>query len=158
MIRKDEPSPPTLELSASQIAFIVLHARAYDVQVDAVIEDDGSDDPDDRAIGVLNSAADNPMAAELRGAIGALSEEAKAELVALAWIGRGDLDDWEEAKTTARDRASEGPTARYLMGMPMLGDLIEEGADKIGLSLAAEETEGLHQPAVERVNAGEDPL
>jgi Protein of unknown function (DUF3775) len=158
MIRREDPSPPELEISDAQIAFIVLRARAYDVQVEAVIPDDASDEPDDRAIGVLNAGRDNSSGEELRGAINALSDDGKAELVALTWVGRGDFDNWVEAKAMARERASGGPAWRYLMGVPMLGDLLEEGADKLGISLTVEETEGLHHPSVERMNAGEEPL
>ena len=49
------------------------------------------------------------------------------ELVALAWLGRGDytLETWEEALDTARERHNER-TAAYLMGMPLLPDLLSE--------------------------------
>jgi hypothetical protein len=70
--------------------------------------------------------------------------------VALAWLGRGDYEaeDWAEALASARERA-EGPTARYLMGIPLLGDYLEEGADKLGISLASEERAGLIDPDID---------
>jgi hypothetical protein len=48
--------------------------------------------------------------------------------VALAWIGRGDYTgrDWREAVTTARGRRTTR-TSRYLLGMPLLSDYLDEG-------------------------------
>ncbi len=158
MIRRDEPTAPAeMTLASDQIAYIVLEARAFDALVAPAIPDDGSNEQDDGAVGVLDDDADNATGQALRAAINSLNVDAKAELVALAWLGRGDYEDWDEACAMARERAGEGGAARYLMGLPMLGDLLEEGAEKIGISLAADETEGLHQPAVERVAAGEEP-
>jgi hypothetical protein len=80
-------------------------------------------------------------------AIGSLDADAKTTLVALAWLGRDDYDggDWLEAFAAARERA-ETSTARYLMGMPLLGDYLENGADKLGINLLAEHEEGFGDP------------
>ena len=42
----------------------------------------------------------------------------------------------------ARQRHN-GPTARYLMGMPQLGDYLEEGAAALGGNLAEDESAGV---------------
>ncbi|MBX3598500.1 MAG: DUF3775 domain-containing protein [Rhizobiaceae bacterium] len=70
---------------------------------------------------------------ELRALIEDLNEDEASELVALAWIGRGDFDasEWTEALAAARQRSPKR-TARYLMGMPMLGDYLEEGLEALG--------------------------
>lgn len=85
---------------------------------------------------------DDATAAELRAAIGRLSDDEQVSLVALVWVGRGDFEatEWEDAKTLARQRHMTS-TVRYLMGMPLLGDYIEEGAAALGLNLADEESE-----------------
>jgi hypothetical protein len=64
-----------------------------------------------------------------------LNEDEQVELVALAWLGRGtfDLDEWDEAVDTARNEHNKR-TARYLLGMPMLGDYLEEGLAAFGIS------------------------
>ena len=72
----------------------------------------------------------------LRAFISELNEDEQASLIALAWIGRGDYeaDDWEEARNLARERNIRDP-ATYLLGIEMLGDMLEEGLEALGLSL-----------------------
>lgn len=150
MIRDPFDGPEEIGLARDQLAFIVLKARAFDAETDAVDPDDGSNDADDRFVDVLESSRDNPNARELRAAIVALDDDGKAALVALAWLGRGDFEasEWTEAQATARERHN-GATARYLMGLPLLGDLIEEGADKLGINITEDEQLGMHHPATE---------
>jgi hypothetical protein len=56
-------------------------------------------------------------------------------LVALAWLGRGDYtaDEWDAALEAARD-AHNARTAEYLLGIPLLGDFLEEGLSLMGES------------------------
>lgn len=137
--------PANLEVDRETLAFIVLKARAYDVLVASDNPNGASDAADDGFVDALEDEEDNPAGQELRDAIKSLNADAQASLVALAWLGRGDYEDWNEAIRTARERA-ELPTWRYLMGMPLLGDYIEDGADKIGVNLIAEEEDGLGDP------------
>lgn len=132
-----------------RLAFIVLKARAFDAEVPAVDPNDASNMADDRAVDIIESNHVN--AAELRAAIQDLNEEAQANLVALVWLGRGDYEpaDWAEARAAARSRGHTA-TARYLMGIPLLGDLIEEGAAALGISLTEEEQAGMHNPMTEQ--------
>ncbi|MEM9206509.1 MAG: DUF3775 domain-containing protein [Pseudomonadota bacterium] len=69
---------------------------------------------------------------QLRGLIDDLNTDQAAELVALIWIGRGDMDasDWSEAIRLAQERA-DGPTSRYVLKMPMVSDYIETGLDSV---------------------------
>lgn len=147
-VTRNEPEPmETLDISQEMLAFIILKARAFDAQAGVSDPDEGSNPSDDGAVTVLEGQSDDPTAKELGGAIGALSEEEQTALVALAWIGRGDFDaaEWNEAKIMARERHS-GPTARYLMGLPQLGDYLEEGAAALGVQLSDDETEALYHP------------
>jgi hypothetical protein len=66
--------------------------------------------------------------------ISELNVDEARELVAIVWIGRGDFaaSDWLTALEQAHERA-QGPTARYLLGMPMLADYIDAGMDTLGL-------------------------
>jgi hypothetical protein len=70
---------------------------------------------------------------ELRELIDDLNVDEMAELVALYWIGRGDFEatEWQEALREARQRNLKR-TSKYLLGMPMLGDWLEEGLQAIG--------------------------
>lgn len=138
---KPEPDPAeTLDISLETLAYLVLKARAFDAQAGVSDPDEASNPSDDRAVSVLEGQSDDPTAEELAAAIAALSQEEQTALVAVAWIGRGDFEagEWEDAKVLARERR-KGATARYLMGMPQLGDYLEEGAAALGVSLTADE-------------------
>lgn len=151
MVEDPFPDPVEIPLSTEQLAYIVLKAREYDAQVGVDDPDAGSNASDDRSIDVLEGSRDNPTARELAAAIRSLHEEEQAALVALAWLGRDDYEaeEWDEALGEARAR-SEGPTWRYLMGMPLLGDLLEDGAEKLNISLTYDEQIGMHHPVTER--------
>lgn len=148
---RDEPEPPAdFAIDSERLAYLALKAKAFDALVGSDDPTDASDAQDDRFVDALEDEADNPAQSELAAAIDALDVDARASLVALVWLGRGDYEasDWEDALASARERA-RGSTARYLMGIPLLGDYIEEGADKLGISLAADETMGLSDPDID---------
>lgn len=71
---------------------------------------------------------------QLQQLIDGLNEDKASELVAITWIGRGDFEigEWEKTVETAR-RSATAKTSTYLMGMPMLGDWLDEGLAAIGV-------------------------
>lgn len=155
MPTRDVPEPPAdFAIDRETLAYIVLKAKAFDALLEADDPGDGSDSVDDRFVDALEDERDNPVQRELRSAIASLDVDAKATLVALTWLGRGDYDagEWREALTTARERA-ENSTARYLMGVPLLGDYIEDGADKLGINLITEQEDGLGDPDLDKRGA-----
>ena len=79
---------------------------------------------------------------ELRGFIRSMSDEEKAALVAIMWIGREvfEAEDWQEAYGTALSEAST-PTADYLIGTPHLADHLEAGLEALGYDPEDEEDE-----------------
>ena len=83
--------------------------------------------------GLAEEEAQDSRAQELRDLIRDLNVDEAAELVALAWIGRGDFDaaEWTEAVEEAKRRGNRR-TAAYLLGLPLLGDYLEEGLEAIG--------------------------
>src|SRR5581483_2658577 len=103
-------------------------ARQFDVK--DVVTDPGSasNASDDGMLSVLEDHSDDPVRAELTGIIQGLNEDEQVDLVALAWLGRGDgdIDDWADIRMEAA-RAHNRHTARYLLGMPLLGDHLAEG-------------------------------
>ena len=52
------------------------------------------------------------------------------------WVGRGtfETEEFEEAVETARAERVNA-TSRYLLGMPLLADYLEEGLEKMGFSV-----------------------
>lgn len=147
---RDEPEPADIGIDTRTLAYIVLKAKAYDALVASDDPSDGSNATDDRMLDVLEDEGDNPAAREVRAAIASLNIEQQTVLVALAWLGRDDYDadEWEEALTEAR-AARDTPAARYLMGLPILGDYLEAGADKLAISLTDDEIEALQTPDIE---------
>ena len=82
--------------------------------------------------------------------IDSLNEEEAAELVAMAWIGRGDYDvrEFAQAKNDARDRAASSgtSTSHYLLGLPLLADYLDEGLNALGWSCGEHAVEYLRAP------------
>ena len=133
--RIDTVEPTELQISTEKVCFVVIKAREFDVK-DAVTEPDpGSNPSDDQMAAVLEDHADDPVMEELSSFIGAMSEDEQIDLVAMAWLGRGDYtaDDWPSVREEAA-RAHNQNTAAYLLGMPMLGDFLEEGLGLLGYS------------------------
>ena len=127
--------PTELQISPEKVCFIVIKAREFDVK-DAVTEPDpGSNPSDDKMASVLEDHADDPVMQELLSFMGDMSEDEQIDLVALAWLGRGDYtaEDWPTVRAEAADAHNDN-TPAYLLGMPMLGDFLEEGLGLLGYS------------------------
>jgi hypothetical protein len=138
------PDAVILAISPEKVCFIIFKAREFDAK-DAVTEDDpGSNASDDKDIAVLEDHADDPVVEEITSLIDSLNEDEQVDLVTLAWLGREDntLDDWPALREEAM-RAHNKNTASYLLGMPMLGDFLEEGLSMLGYSCEEFEIERL---------------
>jgi hypothetical protein len=126
-----------LAIPLERLAFIIAKAREFDAEVPA--EPDaatGSDGPDDDEREILLDTPDNPTEQELRDAIDGLGLPERQELLALMWLGRGDYDadSWPDALREAAESTIANVTD-YLVGTPLLGDYLEEGASALDLSL-----------------------
>jgi hypothetical protein len=133
-----------LTIPIEKLAYIITKAREYDAEVPPVDEDSGSNPCDDAACDVLEATSDNPTYQELVGAIDALDDPERIEVLALMWLGRGDYDkaEWREALQDARQIHDEKETT-YLVGTPLLGDYLEEGLAQLGYSIADYEIDRL---------------
>ena len=128
---------PSLSISSEKVCFLIVKARAFDVQdVDTELES-GSNPTDDRMIDVLEESKDNPIAQEIRVFIAELGEEEKADLIGLMRLGRGDgtMEEWQALRDEGL-REHAGRVAAYLMGKPLLSDYLEEGLSQFGFSCA----------------------
>jgi hypothetical protein len=129
------PVMPDMALSPEKVCFVVVKAREFDVKDAVTNPGESSSAVDDAMSSVLEDRAEDPVAQELRGFIGALNEDEQIDLVALVWLGRGDgtASDWDELRAEAA-RAHNTRTASYLLGIPLLADYLEEGLAQFGLS------------------------
>jgi hypothetical protein len=112
---------------------LILKTRALMAQEDLTTPDVGSNMTDDDASPVmLQDDPENPIRREIVAEIEDLEPDQQAELVALMWIGRGDMEpeEWEDALQLAQDR-HEGATADYLLSHPHVADYWDEGVDKL---------------------------
>jgi hypothetical protein len=139
----EEPQPVELTIDYEKLGFIIIKAREFDAKVDPVEANPGSNPTNDDQREILEDYADDPTYVELVEAIEGLNEDGLIELVALVWLGRGDYEaaEWSEAMEAAREAHNER-TADYLVGTPNLGDELDEGLAKLGLSIA--DVEGSH--------------
>jgi hypothetical protein len=132
-----EEEAPSIELNISveKICYIIIKAREFDAKVDPVEPDPGSNPIDSGQREVLEDYANDPTFAELRTAIDGLNDDEVVDLIALAWVGRGDFvkAGWEEARSLATERHRHR-SAAYLTGMPALGDYLEDGLSQLGYS------------------------
>lgn len=127
---------PTLTLPPEKLAYIIEKAREYDAEVPSEFDEPGSNASDDDEREILEDTPDNPTAEELRTVIDDLNIDEREELLALLWVGRGDFEatDWRAARRQARETANATET-EYLLGTPLLGDYLAEGAAALGLSI-----------------------
>lgn len=124
---------PELSISPEKAFVILTKARQFDVKDGVSEPDPGSNASDDMMLSVLEDHADDPVRSELVAMIRALNEDEQVDLVALAWLGRGDgdLSDWDDLRSEAA-RAHNKRTAEYLLGMPILADYLEEALSQFG--------------------------
>jgi Protein of unknown function (DUF3775) len=135
MPKAQEETPAELNVSLEKVCYIIVKAREFDAKVDPVEPDPGSNPADDDEREVLEDYADDPTLAELRAAIDGLNDDEVIDTIALAWLGRGDFgkEDWSDVRELARERHRRH-SADYLVGMPALGDYLEEGLAVLGHS------------------------
>lgn len=131
---------PELSISADKVAFLIEKAREFDVKEAASDPESGSNGADDDMVDVLEDTPDDPVVREITGFINAMSDDEKIDLVALMRLGRGDgdIDDWNDLRTEAAEQRNNR-TARYLLGEPMLGDLLAEGLAAFGIDWTDEQ-------------------
>jgi hypothetical protein len=132
---------PELTISPEKVGFLIVKAREFDAKDVPADPDSGSNGADDDMIDVLEDNGSDPVVREITGFINALTEDEQIDLVALMRLGRGDggIDDWDDLRREAAE-GRNGRTASYLLGEPMLGDLLAEGLDAFGVSWDDERT------------------
>jgi hypothetical protein len=142
-----EKAMPELTISAEKVAFIIEKAREFDVKEGDSDPDSGSNPSDDDALDVLEDDGSDPVVNELGSFMIALNEDEQVDLVTLTWLGRGDgtIDDWDDLRARAVEargeyRSPRRETVHYLLGEPMLGDLLANGLEEFGIDWTGERT------------------
>lgn len=140
-VQKPREAEWELTIGPDTVRDFVLKAKAISAAVNEdyadgaehEVEIDGDARDTHHHDGLAEEESEDLRTEELRALISDLNVDEAAELVALMWIGRGDYDgsEWVEALSEARQRGNKR-LATYLLGMPMLGDWLEEGLEAIG--------------------------
>jgi hypothetical protein len=127
-----------MDIALDKVCELILRARALDVKEGVTDPASGSNPIDDGSLDVLTSAPDDMTESEIRDVIAGLNEDERHDLIALVYIGRGDLEpeEWGDAVRLARERedAASLSTSDWLLGIPNLADLLDEGLAAIGRS------------------------
>jgi Protein of unknown function (DUF3775) len=121
-----------LTLHPEFLRTLILKLRSLMAQEEEVSPDSGSNPSDDEGPATLQENPDSLLQAEIAAEVEDLEPDQQAELVALMWIGRGDMEpeEWEDATALAAER-HEGATAAYLLTHPHVADYLEEGVDRL---------------------------
>jgi Protein of unknown function (DUF3775) len=129
-----------MDIALDKVCEFIIRAKALDVKEGVTDPASGSNPIDDGNIDSLMAGPDDGTEQELRDVIAGLNDDERADLIALVYIGRGDMEpeEWGAAVRLAREReqASSAPTADWLLGIPNLGDLLDEGLALMGRSCA----------------------
>lgn len=125
-----------LDIAPEKVAHVIIKAREYDAKVGAWNDSPSEGDADEDPQSILEDFSADPTRAEVAGFVEALNDDEQASLVALMWIGRGtfEADEIDEAIETARNEKINS-TSRYLLGIPLLADYLEEGLEKLGYAV-----------------------
>lgn len=128
---------PDLSISPEKVAYLIIKAREFDVQDANSDPDSGSNGADDGMIDVLEDHDDNPVREEIRAFVATLSDDEKADLIALMQLGRedGTMEEWEALRTQGLQEHG-GKVAAYLLGEPLVSDYLEDGLEQFDISIA----------------------
>ncbi len=116
------------------ICRLILRAKEMEAQVPSTASDDDPENVDDfddgggEALSVLDDDLNDGVEEEIQALLDDLAEDQLAEVVGLAWVGRGtyDTSEWDEAFAEANDLSME-QRIEELLDMPLLAGHLEAG-------------------------------
>ncbi len=127
-----------MDIALDKVCDFIIRAKAIDVKEGMTDPASGSNPIDDGNLDSLTANPDDATEQELRDVIAGLNDDERADLIALVYIGRGDMEpeEWGAAVRLAKERESSSSlgTADWLIGIPNLGDLLDEGLAAMGRS------------------------
>lgn len=126
------------------ICRLIIRAREMEAQVPAEDADEDADNIDDfddeggEALSVLEDEVNTGVEEEIRSLLDDLADDQLAEVLALAWVGRGtyDTSEWDDAMQEASDNVEQSTDGAIdeLMDMPLLAGLLDTGLAAFDLS------------------------
>lgn len=123
-----------LSVPLETVCRLIVRARELEAQV-PLNDIEGDEDPTDSddPMAVLEDEANTAVEAEVQALLDDLAEDEVAEVLALAWVGRGtyDASEWDEALEEAG--AASDPVAQ-LLDLPMLAAYLDAGLAAFDLS------------------------
>ena len=126
-----------MDIALETVCYAINRAREVMADMDPIDDEPGGHSGDDLAddLPENDDAGDNLEIDDLKAYIDSLSDDEQAELVALAWVGRGTYtaEDWDEAVEVAREEHPKR-VGKYLLSQPLLADELEEGLSEFDLS------------------------
>jgi len=116
------------------ICRLILRAKELEAQVPASEPDEDPDDIDDMddeegaTLSVLEDEMNEGVEEEVQAVLDDLADDQLAEVMALAWVGRGtyDVSEWDEALAEAAELDVE-ERIDELTDMPLLAGHLEAG-------------------------------
>ena len=137
MVDADMPDElPSLSISVEKVCFIATMAREFEVEDDENDTESGANPTDEHVVKALaEEESPDAIEDEFIAFVDDMSEDEQIDLVALAWLGRGDgsIEEWDDLRQQAAD-AHTDHTAAYLLGIPLLPDYLEDGLAAFGRS------------------------
>jgi Protein of unknown function (DUF3775) len=134
---EDDCGNAMLNIAPEKVAHVIVLAREIDAQVDSWDQSGDEDTPET----ILENRTGGPIIAQLKSFIADLNVDEQNSLVALVWIGRETFEAEELEEAIAMAAAERvNPTEEYLLGIPLLADHLEEGLDKLGISIEDSES------------------
>jgi hypothetical protein len=129
-----------LNINPDTVRFIIDKTNEFQAKEGVTIPETPLSPSDDWAQQILADHSDDPVLREIRDAIEDLEPDQQVELVALAWLGRGDYDpsEWDAAVEEARE-SWNARTADYLIGTPLVGDYLADALSLLGYDDAGAE-------------------
>ena len=124
-----------LSVPLETVCRLIVRARELEAQVPGIETDDEEDPTDsDDPLAVLEDEANVAIEEEVQALLDDLADDEIAEVLALAWVGRGTFDatEWDEALEEAAS-GGESPVDQ-LLDMPMLAAYLDAGLAAFDLS------------------------
>jgi hypothetical protein len=127
---------PELRISLDKVCQIIEAARELEGRVPPTTGDKTTTGDDSRFV-FMEESDDDPTREEIAEAIAGLNVEEQADLLALIYLGRGDVDlaEWDDAVVQAQADIEDGD-ADFMIGDAALAGYLGDALDALGKSCA----------------------